>query len=150
MRTIGFIIALTLSTGCGFGQEPVPDNSSTQQAHFPTTVTVSVEQTLAVTDELSVRLDRLDNQLCPCRAWCDCDDVCVWQGFAEADVALIQNEAVTAEVMLVLGGHSDSLEASEMARTAIADPYRLRWDDVYPICSGFSDGAGVILTITHE
>ena len=148
IRLTGIMVALMVlsSTACGLSSSGEPqDKPSVEHSLFPATVTVSVEETVTVSGDLSIRLDRLEDQLCTCLP----DQLCVWEGFAEADLALIDKDAELGAVMLKVGGRYYAPDP-EKARTGIIGDDVLLLDNVLPSdsCDDPYGEPGVVITIT--
>ena len=149
IKRITVTLMVLSSTACGSGRVgEVQDNQSVDHSLFPSTVTLAVEETATVGGDLSIRLDRLEDQLCPCLP----DLLCVWEGFAEADLALMDKDAELGVVMLEVGGRPHTREALENARTGIIGDFLLRLDEVLPgsSCDDPYADPGVVITVSVE
>ena len=146
MKRIIVTLMVLSSTACGSGTSgEVQDNQSVDHSLFPSTVTLAVEETVTVSGDLSIRLDRLEDQLCPCL------DLCITGGHAVADVVLMDKNAELGAVTLEVGDIVDRTTDffGESARTGTIGDYVLRLDTVIPnlACDDPYADPGVVITI---
>ena len=144
MKQIIISLMVLSSTACGIGSSSgdLQDKPSVDHSLFPSTVTLAVEETVTVSGDLSIRLDRLEDQLCPCHL------LCFSPGYAEADLVLMDKDAELGAVMLKVGG-LNYVPDPEKSRTGTIGDYVLLLDKVLPSdsCDYPYGDPGVVMTI---